>query len=62
MSLDGVSINFMDYNAVKDGVASEWLESLLKNIKKFNRNNLQLITVLIISPLLVDKMKTFKSP
>lgn len=60
LQLDGISIAFSDHNAVKDNTASDWLESLLSYIKT-NTQGTDMITVLIIPPTFVGKMKLFKS-
>lgn len=38
LQLDGISIQFADYNAVKQNTASDWLETLLRNIRANTQN------------------------
>jgi len=61
MGLDGVSMMFEDYNAVRDGTASEWLHTLLRTIRD-NTQNIDFTTVLILPPTLPPKLPFFKSP
>lgn len=60
LQLDGISLYFTDYNAVKDNTASDWLETVLRYIKT-NTQNTDMVTVLIIPPTFVSRMRIFKS-
>ncbi len=57
--LDGVSIEFGDYHAVAKGTASEWLSTLLSNLKKRIGNK---IIALIIPPTFVLRIQLLQQP
>lgn len=61
LQLDGISILFTDFNAVKDNTASDWLETLLRYIRA-NTQNADILILLIIPPTFVLKMRIFKTP
>lgn len=60
LNLDGVSLEFKDYHAVKDNTASDWLEKLLKSIRSSAADDF--VVVLITPSTFPPSMRLFKSP
>lgn len=59
-NFDGVSIDFDDFNSLKDKTASQWLTTLLKTLKK--QIGKDKMIVLQVYPTFITQLALFRSP
>ena len=59
-NFDGVSIDFDDFNSVKDKTASPWLTTFLKTLRKVLGKNK--LIVLQVYPTFITEMPVFRNP
>lgn len=59
-NFDGVSIDFDDFNSVKDKNASQWLSTMLKTLRK--QLGKEKLIILQVYPTLLTELSLFRSP